>query len=137
MSSISKRDSESNSNKLPSRIRIEVRYKRILIEEYIMLERSHRIVCQIKDVINKSTDFSWCKSSFSKRLLVLAIIFVPTLLYEAAAKIYLLFIMLFLHTFGFKIDYEKFVRIGPSSKSFRHYMKKTTAENLTVVWKNV
>ena len=58
MSSISKSNSESNSNKLPSRIRTEVRYKRVSIKEYIILERLYRIVYQIEDVIKKSADFS-------------------------------------------------------------------------------
>ena len=57
-SSMSKSNSESNSDKPPSRIRIEVRCKRVPIEECIMLERLHRIVCRIEDVANKSTDFS-------------------------------------------------------------------------------
>ena len=87
------KSSNSTSNKSKHTRKTERRngYVRVLESEYNMLLESHSKIEKIKEVLHHSKDFSWCTSHLSRRLLAMAIVFVPTLSCACATKLYIFF----------------------------------------------
>ena len=81
-------------------------------------------VNKIKSMIYDQKQFSWCASALSRRMLTLAMIFVPALSYVGATKTFVLAMWSFLNQVRLKIDNKSLSLMAPSKDTFRRDMKK-------------